>query len=68
MTCLGVAVVAHAQQKQHAGNVIPSGAANVQTGHVVHAGNATGRVRDSTIAVSARLFAAVLVAPIPART
>ncbi len=68
MTCLGVAVVAHSQQKQHAGNVKLRGAANVQIGHVVHAGSATGRVRDSMIAASSRLFAAVLVATIPAST
>ena len=68
MTCLGVAVVAHSRQKQHAGNVISSGVTNVQIGHVVHAGSATGRVRDSTIAASSDLFAAVLVETIPAST
>ena len=68
MTCSGVAVVAHSQQKQHAGNVTPSGAKKVQTGHVVHAGSATGRMKDSTIAASSHLRAAVLVETIPAST
>ena len=52
MTCLGVVVAAHSQQKQHAHNVIPSGVASALTGQAVLVGNATGRVMDSTIAAS----------------
>ena len=52
MICSGVAVAASSQQKQHVHNVIQSGVRIVLTGQMVLAGNATGRVRDSSIAVS----------------